>query len=306
MLLDNKIPIRYSLSKIKPELAIVTVYATTIVILHDVIHLDHMSIPIAIPTFLGSAISLILGFRIAQSYDRWWEARKIWGEIVNDSRTIVRQVLTFIDSDKDEEKEAIGQIHEKFAYTQIAFVFALGKSLRGTDPLERAFKNLSNEDIDIISKESNIPNAILKLHAFKLKESINNGWVTGFEVIQIDSTISRLTDSMGKAERIKSTVFPMTYTILVEYLLYLFVLLLPLGMTDYFGYMVAPLLVLISIPFFLLEKTAIHLQNPFNGNKTDTPVTTIAKKIEQNLNQMIGKEFEVDLSNSEDGPFFIM
>jgi len=304
MLLDNKIPIRYSLGKIKPEILIVSIYAIAIVILHDIVHLSHMSIPIAIPTFLGSAISLILGFRIAQSYDRWWEARKIWGQVVNDSRSLVRQVLTFIKSDMEAD-EVIKMQHD-FAKTQIAFSFALGKSLREEKIDKCLTNNLKPEDVQTVTKESNIPNALINLHSSRLKEAVSKGWVSGFEVIQIDSTLTRLTDSMGKAERIKKTIFPMTYTILVEYLLYLFVLLLPLGMTDYFGYMVAPLMVTISIPFFLLEKTAIHLQNPFNGNKTDTPVTSIAKTIELNLNQMIGEEFEVDLSNPEDGPFFIM
>ena len=304
MLLDNKIPIWYSLGKIKPELIMVSLYAVVIVILHDVARLEHMSIPIAIPTLLGTTISLILGFRIAQSYDRWWEARKIWGEIVNDSRTLVRQVMTFVKSEEDDVLAR--QMHVDFANTQIAFSFALGKSLRGQDPLEKIGKSLNEFDIDVISRESNIPNAILKLHAMRLKMAVKNNWVNGFEVIQIDSTITRLTDAMGKAERIKSTVFPVTYTILVEYLLYLFVFLLPLGLTDYFGYLVAPLLVLISTPFFLLEKTAFNLQNPFNNNKTDTPVITIAKTIEMNLNQMVGKEFERELSNPEDGPFYIM
>ena len=304
MLLDNKIPIWYSLGKIKVELTVVTIYAILIVVLHDIIHLSNMSIPIAIPTFLGSAISLILGFRIAQSYDRWWEARKIWGEIVNDSRTLVRQATTFINSDTDSSNTK--KMHEDFVKTQIAFAFSLGKALRGQDSFSGTENYLDKESLDAISKETNIPNAILKLHAKRLKEAKDKKWITGFEVIQIDNTISRLTDSMGKAERIKSTIFPMTYTILVEFLLYLFVLLLPLGMTDFFGYMVAPLLLVISVPFFLLEKTAINLQNPFNGNKTDIPVTTIAKTIEMNLNQMIGKKFDIDLSNPEDGPFFIM
>ena len=303
MLLNNKIPIVYSLGKIKPELIIVTIYAIGIVILHDVVHLGHLSIPMAIPALLGTAISLILGFRIAQSYDRWWEARKIWGAIVNDSRTLVRQVMTFIHS---EDLEYNHEVHEKFANAQIAFCFALAKTLRGLDPLDRMQKNFTETEINAISKESNIPNAILKLHAMRLKNAMDREMVSGFEVIQIDSTITRLTDSMGKAERIKNTVFPVTYTILVEFLLYLFVFLLPLGMTDYFGSLVAPLLILISIPFFLLEKTAINLQNPFNNNKTDIPVITISKTIEMNLNQMIGKEFEIDLSNPEDGPFYIM
>lgn len=304
MLLDNKIPIVYSLGKIKPELIVVTLYSIAIVILHDYVHLANMSIPIGIPAMLGTTISLILGFRIAQSYDRWWEARKIWGSIVNDSRTIVRQALTFIHSDED--ASATIKMQHQFADTQIAFCFALGKSLRGLDVEDQLNKNLSDSEIHAVMREKNVPNAILKLHAMRLKQAKELGWIDGYETILMDQTITKLTDSMGMTERIKSTVFPVTYTILVEFLLYLFVLLLPLGMTDYFGYMVAPLLIVISVPFFLLEKTAITLQNPFNNNKTDTPVTTIAKTIEMNLNQMIGREFEVDLSNPEDGPFYVM
>lgn len=304
MLLENKIPIVYSLGKIKPELILVTAYAIGVVYLHDVMHLEDLEIPIAIPSFLGTAISLILAFRISQSYDRWWEARKIWGEIVNESRTLTRQALTLIDPTNSPKE--VEQMQRDFAMTQIAFCFALGRSLRGQDPLARIDKNLSPEDIATISKESNVPNALLKLHATRLKKARDNGWVDGFRNMQIDNTITRLTDSMGKAERIKSTIFPVTYTILVEFLLYLFVTLLPFGMTDVFGWMVGPLLLIISVPFFLLEKTAINLQNPFNNNKTDIAMTTIAKTIEMNLHQMIGDEFERDTENPEDGPFYIM
>jgi putative membrane protein len=303
MLLDNKIPIVYSLGKIKPELAVVTVYSVGIVILDNVMHLGHVSIPMAIPALLGTTISLILGFRIAQSYDRWWEARKIWGAIVNDSRTLVRQVMTFVRSDDSEYDH---KLHVDFANAQIGFCFALAKNLRGLDPLTRLSKNFTESELKAISIESNVPNAILKLHAMRLKSAMDKDMVSGFEVIQIDSTISRLTDHMGMAERIKSTIFPVTYTLLVEFLLYLFVMLLPLGMTDYVGYLMAPLLILISIPFFLLEKTAINLQNPFNNNKTDIPVITISKTIEMNLNQMVGKEFEMERNNPEDGSFYIM
>ncbi|MGB1003588.1 MAG: bestrophin family protein [Salibacteraceae bacterium] len=303
MLLDNKIPIVYSLGKIKPELVIVSLYSVGIVVLDDVMHLENISIPLAVPALLGTTISLILGFRISQSYDRWWEARKIWGAIVNDSRTLVRQVMTFVSSNDLEQDH---KVHEDFANAQIAFCFALAKTLRGVDPLTRLGKNFTDSELKAISKENNVPNAILKLHAMRLKNAVDRDMVNGFEVIQIDSTISRLTDHMGKAERIKNTVFPVTYTILVEFLLYLFVMLLPLGMTDYFGYLLSPLLILISVPFFLLEKTAINLQNPFNNNKTDIPIINISKTIEMNLNQMLGKEFEKEESNPEDGSFYVM
>lgn len=304
MLLDNKLPIVYSLGKIKPELIVVSIYAIGIVFFHDYVHVERMSIPIAVPSILGTTISLILAFRIAQSYDRWWEARKIWGEIVNDSRTLVRQAMTFIhDQNNPEQSE---KMHLEMVKIQVAFVHALGKSLRGQDVVAAIKDKLDPDQLKEVARESNIPNAILKLHAKCLKEAMEKEWVTGFHVIQIDDSITRLTAAMGKAERIKSTIFPITYTILVEFLLYLFVMMLPLGLTDYFGYLVAPLLLVISVPFFLLEKTALNLQNPFNNNKTDIAMTTIARTIELNLNQMVGKDFQHQDENPEDGSFYIM
>jgi putative membrane protein len=304
VLLNNKIPVLYSLGKIKPELIVVVIYSIGIVILDDIFLLEDMSIPIAIPALLGTSISLILGFRISQSYDRWWEARKIWGGIVNDSRTLIRQVTTFVDNQEDIVQTR--KMHVEFVDTQIAFSAALAATLRGLDPLDRITKSLSKAELTAVYKESNIPNAILQLHSSRLKIAMDKKWVDGFGVLQIDSTIARITDHMGKAERIKSTVFPVTYTVLVEYLVYLFVMLLPFGMTDYFGVLLSPLIILISIPFFLLEKTAVNLQNPFNNNKTDIPMITISKTIEMNLNQMVGKDFDNVKGNPEDGSFYIM
>ena len=163
MLLDNKLPIVYSLGKIKPELMVVSIYALGIVFFHDYVHVERMSIPIAVPSILGTTISLILAFRISQSYDRWWEARKIWGEIVNDSRTIIRQSMTFIsDNNMPTNSE---KMHHEMMKIQVAFVYALGKSLRGQDVLSAIQGKLDSNQLAEVAKESNIPNAILKLHA---------------------------------------------------------------------------------------------------------------------------------------------
>lgn len=175
------------------------------------------------------------------------------------------------------------------------------------DPLNRLSKNFSDAELRELHKHANVPNAIMSLHGKRLRDITNKDMVTGLEAVQIDNTISRLTDHMGKAERIKTTIFPVTYTILVEYLLYLFILLLPFGLIDYFGYTVGPLLICVSAPFFLLEKTAINLQNPFNNNKTDIAMITISKTIELNLNQMIeNEEFEYKSEIPENGSFYSM
>ena len=130
MLLNRKIPFSYILKKIKTELLIVTFIGLLVYYGTSFFKNQIPPMPIAIPAFLGTAISVILSFKLNQSYDRWWEARKIWGSIVNDSRNLVLQLQTFLKPGNDRTVKAI-------ARRQIAWCFALGRSLREVDPYSR-------------------------------------------------------------------------------------------------------------------------------------------------------------------------
>src|SRR5690349_13045707 len=123
MLLKKNIPFKYVFGKIKYELVVITFYATLVTVLYNTYHLRHISIPISIPTILGTVISLLLGFRSNQAYDRWWEARHVWGAIVNDSRTIARQIMSFIPT--DDESGAANVFAKQFIRRQIAWCYAL-------------------------------------------------------------------------------------------------------------------------------------------------------------------------------------
>ena len=281
----------------------VSLYALGIAFLDEYIHLEDLSIPLALPGLLGTAISLILGFRISQSYDRWWEARKIWGSIVNDSRSLVRQVLTHVKQ-KSPKKE-VYEIATQTADLQIAWCYALSTALRDGDPLANHGNYLTPEQLEYLKTQNNVPNGILVLHAERLRKAEESEWVNGFQAKLIDATLTSLTDSMGMCERIKNTVFPRTYAVIVEFLLYLFVLMLPFGIIDFFGYWEAPIVILISLPFFLLEKTAIHLQDPFQSLPTDTPMTTISQGIEVTLKQMVQDEVP-DIKVDTHGSFYLM
>lgn len=154
MLLDKNIPYKYILGKIKVEL----VYILLIGILVNSIARMYIhvipAIPIVIPTFLGTAISVVLSFKLSQSYDRWWEARKIWGSIVNDSRALVLQMMAFVSVDN---RESI----IKIANRQIAWCYSLGYSLRGTDPLSGLSEFLDQDDISTLNRHMNKPLALL-------------------------------------------------------------------------------------------------------------------------------------------------
>ncbi len=283
MLLKKNIPWTYIFGKIKIETAIVSFYAIAFGLWHENLNLHHVTIPLAIPAMIGTIIALLLAFRSNQAYDRWWEARIIWGAIVNDSRTLIRQMLSFIN-DPGFSASASSFI-ERFTRRQVFFNYALGNSLRG-QPIF-AGEYLDPVEWKQVKSMKNIPNAALLLHGRDLKYAVDEGWVNVFQQVELDRTLTRLCDSMGKCERIKKTVFPTTYSLYINFCIYLFIGILPFGLTEYLGPIQVPLVILISSVFLLVDKMATHLLDPFENKPTDTPMTAIARSIEGDLFDMI-------------------
>ncbi|SKB27133.1 bestrophin family protein [Daejeonella lutea] len=282
MLLNKNIPPSYILNKVRLE--VLTVLVIGLLVNYLTLKFEYVipEMPISIPAFIGTAISVILSFKINQSYDRWWEARKVWGSIVNDSRTFVLQLQSFVAPEKK------AQIKE-IAYRQIAWCFSLGQSLRGLDATANLSSYISDKDLKQIRKHSNKPLALLQLNALQVAELHNEAALDRFSQVQINNTLVNFSNSMGMAERIKSTVFPHTYRLFLHFFIYIFVVTLAIALNDINSYFEMPLLLVISAAFFLLEKSATHLQDPFNNRPTDTPVTTIATTIEINIKQLLGE-----------------
>jgi putative membrane protein len=239
--------------------------------------------PLTIPTFLGTAISVILSFKLSQSYDRWWEARKIWGTIVNESRNLVLQSQAFI---KRGNQDAI----ERIALRQIGWSYSLGQSLRGLDATAGLEKYLDQDDLAAVERHNNKPLAIIQLNVQHLETLKDADQVDVYSYVQLNNTIANITNAMGMAERIKSTIFPVTYQIFLHIIIYLFIIMLSIALRGLESYFEIPLLLIIGGLFFLLEKTATHLQNPFSNKPTDTAMTAIATTIEINIKQLLNYE----------------
>lgn len=283
MLLSKNIPIAFIFNKIKLELLFVSVIGGIVYTITYFFREHIPAMPIGIPAFLGTAISVILSFKLNQSYDRWWEARKIWGSIVNDSRNLVLQLQSFLDKTQEDEIRRI-------AYRQIAWCFALGRSLRELNALEGVDRFLPKEEIEQISTHRNKPLAIQQLNALAIGNLRQQHAIDSYSHVQLNTTIVNLVNAMGMVERIKSTIFPATYRMFLHFFIYLFVVTLSISLSGIESYFEIPLLLVISSVFFLLERTATHLQDPFSNRPTDTAMTTIATTIEINLKQMIGEK----------------
>lgn len=285
MLLRNNIPLTYIFGKIKKELLFVVLYSLGVVVLYQNFHVTRISIPIAVPALLGTIISLLLAFRSNQAYDRWWEARILWGAVVNDSRTLSRQIMSFVDSPYGAEE--VEAFKRKFVRRQIAWCYALSQSLRGYNSSKGLEKYMDSTEYAFIKRQNNVTVALLELHAMDLKRALMEGWINKYQQIEIDKTLTALCNHMGGCERIKKTIFPVTYSKYIHMSIFLFIMLLPFGLIEYFGFMEVPVVISISVFFLLVEKMAVHLQDPFENKPTDTPTTTICRTIEKDLCQML-------------------
>lgn len=273
MLLNKRISIFTFLKQIKFDITAILIYAIVIGIADQYGFLSKIEIPIGVNAIIGTALSLLLAFRTAQAYERWWEARIIWGAIVNDSRTLIRQIKQFLPEENT-------KIVEEFAYRQIIWCHVLGETLRKLAYSKKVYDYVKEYNLS----EKNIPNAIINQHS----EALSKLDIGDLKQIQIDNTLSRLCDAMGKCERIKNTVFPKSYSLLVHFLIYVFATLLPFGLDDKYVLVEIFLTALIPIIFIAIERTAIILQDPFENATTDIPMTNLATTIEINIKELIG------------------
>lgn len=279
MLLNKRISIWYFINAIKWQIVLICIFAIVVGYVDTHPSLISISLPWGIPTVVGTAVSLLLTFRTSQSYERWWEARTVWGAIVNDSRTFIRQLSQFIP---DEYQDRVVD----FAERQIIWNYALGESLRRLPFSKRVKDYLNNRQIEAV----NIPNALLDKHAAGIKQLVSEGLISEFRQVQLNETLARLCDSMGKCERIKNTVFPKSYSLLVHTLIYVFTIILPFSLDDsQIGLEIATT-ILLPVMFIAIEKTAILMQDPFENTPVDTPMTSLAQTIEINILQMTGAD----------------
>tara|TARA_Y100000589_G_scaffold213780_1_gene201596 strand:+ start:3369 stop:4259 length:891 start_codon:yes stop_codon:yes gene_type:complete len=281
MLLNKRISILYFIKTIKVDIVLISSYAVVVGIFDQYGFLSKISIPIGVTAVFGTAVALLLGFRTNQAYERWWEARIIWGAIVNDSRTLVRQCVSFFERSNDSYEALVGEM----ANRQIIWCYALGESLRKLPFSHRVIKYKESNKTEAF----NIPNALLSQHSETLLVAKEKGMVNDFQQVQIDSTIARLCDSMGKCERIKNTVFPKAHSLLIHLIIYVFATMLPFGLSDEYLAVEIGLTIGIPIIFIAIEKTSILMQDPFENQPLDTPMTDLAETIEINIRQMIGE-----------------
>lgn len=242
-------------------------------------------ISVLLPSILGTALAFFIGFNNNQSYDRWWEARKIWGALVNDSRTWARQLVYFYTETTEEERK---DYTKKMVERHISFLYALKQNLRKSKEDEYK-KYISEEEIALIDKESNKANALLSLQLRDLDQLYATNKMDGFRFAEMNKILINFCDEMGKSERISNTVFPTTYNFYTRIFIWAFIISVTIVTAQSMGAWSIMVGTFIGYVFLTIHKIGQSLLNPFLDMPTGIPLNHITRTIEINMLEAIGE-----------------
>ena len=238
-------------------------------------------------TLYGTAIALFLGFMVNASYARWWEARTLWGSIVNHSRNLARQATTLLD---DSVPQARPEIVGEIVRAQIAYVHALRTSLRLQPLAKEVDVYLGGEALETVRAATSAPTATLTHIGRLLAEARRRGMVDDIARVQIETTLSTLTDAQGGLERIKKTPLPVQYRFLPSFFARAFCIILPFAIYKDLQWWTPLGSGLVGMMFLLAVQVGRDLADPFVDRVHDVPMTAICRTIEIDLLEMIGSE----------------
>ncbi|MGL1887019.1 MAG: hypothetical protein OCD76_10945 [Reichenbachiella sp.] len=260
---------------------------------------------------IGVAVAFYLGFKNNSSYDRTWEARKIYGGIVNDSRSLGAAVVAFVQGEHEVS------IKKELIYRHIAWLTALRHQLRLSKPWEHSENRLNGlysptvcedydnklhqelqnylteQEIEGINNKSNRATQIIKCQSVRFQELKDIGYFDDFRHMEFHKLMTNLYTGQGKAERIKNFPFPRQYASTALWVTVVFCALVPLGLIGLFQENIwvesigAFLSAIIIWIFFLMEKIGDYSENPFEGTYNDVPITSVSIGIEIDLREMI-------------------
>ncbi len=229
-----------------------------------------------IHSLLGFVLSLLLVFRTNTAYDRWWEGRKLWGKLVNDSRNFAIKINTILADDRKNADQIARYL--KF------FPHFLAKHL-SKESTRLALDEDYSEIEDYIKHHG--PSEIVILLTHKLNQLKKEGKISDVEMLYLDTQLSGFLDVCGGCERIKNTPIPYSYSSFVKKFIILYVLALPVAYVISIGLFMIPLTIFVYYVLMSLEMIAEEIEDPFNNDENDIPMETIAQNIEKSVHQIM-------------------
>lgn len=262
--------------------------------------LKHTALPLVPLSVLITAMSIFLGFQINQCYERWWEARRLWGQLVNGSRSFGRQTTTLVTAARvaalgDESHAA--RLQRELVFRQIAYVNALRMTLRSGGELPDQDRQslgawLDQEEVARLRDARNAPVQLLQRQGERLAAVFGSDMAEQQILLQLDDTLSEMYDVQGGCERIKRTAFPDRFRFHTHLFVWMVATLIPFSLieTDKTFDVIAIITeTLLAFVFVTIERLGSELRDPFENSVNDIPMSAICRTIEIDLRQQLGE-----------------
>ncbi|OBK27760.1 hypothetical protein A5634_22145 [Mycobacterium asiaticum] len=279
--LSHFFDIRGSLVReISGRVSLCVAWGAAVVAFHN--YVAPVSMPIQLHTLMGLALSLLLVFRTSSSYDRFWEGRKLWGGIVNETRNLVRSASTYLKADP----EVVARLTRWTA----AFPWAVMHSLRATEVLGPQITELPLAEAQEAIDAQHPALAVAGSMSGCLREARERGLISDIMLTSMDQNIQLLVDYLGSCERIRKTPMPFAYAVHLRRALVLYCFTLPFAMVETFGWTTIVDVLVIAYTFFGIEEIGVEIEDPFGYDANDLPLEDICEAIHRNVYAQAGIE----------------
>lgn len=247
---------------------------------------------------MGIAIAFYVGFKNSQAYDRFWEARKIWGAIVNTSRSWAMGALDLVklpEGSSAADGPALAEIHKELVYRHLAWVHTLRLALRGEEGFAKEVARfLSKDELHDLLASDKPTLALLRRQSQRVEELVADGYIRGFVGHQdLRFSLRDMIAQQGQCERIRNTPLVPHYTIIATLFVRVFVFLVPFALIESLAdpteWAVVPVAVIIGWMFDTMDRVGKDTEDPFTGTATDVPMTALSTAIERDLRALLGE-----------------
>jgi len=265
-----------------PAIIFMTLYSAGMCyLLLDVLrfHESDFHTTISMHSLLGIVLGLFLVFRTNSSYDRWWEGRKLWGSMVNNTRNLSHKLNAFLDKDDDDNRTW-------FARMIPNFVFSVKEHLR-RGALLSELEQVDDTFIANLKDVKHVPNRLSSMMYVRINNLYKTNKISGDQLFLVDKELKEFSDILGACERIRNTPIPYNYSMYIKQFIFIYLITLPMAFVTTSGYITIPIVMLVTFVLLSVELIAEEIEDPFGRDINDLPTDELSEKIKVNVNEIL-------------------